>query len=204
MTRDKVSNRSDRDLSPLLNGLIGGLVAAIVTSTALVVTNAWVVPTVARHQKRIDRMHQAMFDTAQLAGLLYGYTWNVWHERRKLVGATNKPVEDFQQVEAKAKALAFQLPLIFDIDITTQWNTIIDGYCSPNGMIYQITQREEFPVLATREKMNEKLSPLTKSAGELVTKMQRMIHEVENKPWWEVAFYEFGRAQCIPIFSERY
>ena len=58
----------------LSSSIIGGLIAAFITSTTMVVTNAWVVPTVARHQRRIDRMHQAMFDAAQFAGLLGGYT----------------------------------------------------------------------------------------------------------------------------------
>lgn len=165
------------------SGLTGGLLAAAITSVALVTVNAWIVPTVARHQKRIDRMHQAMLDTAQSAGLLYGYTWRMWRERQAPSGlATNKPLENFLQVEAKAKALAFELPLIFDAGITTQWNAIVNGYGSPHGMSYKITQPKEFP-LPTEEEMNKTLNPLTQSAGELVTKMQDMIREIENKLW---------------------
>ena len=182
------SKQEVRQASPLSSSIIGALIAAFITSTMMVVTNAWIVPTVARHQKRIDRMHQAMFDTAQSAGLLYGYTWRMWRERQIPVGATNKPLEDFQQVEAKAKALAFQLPLIFGTDITTQWNAIVNGYGSPDGMSYKITQPKEFPILPTEEKMNETLNPLAQSAGELVTRMQNMIREVENRPWWRVLF----------------
>ncbi len=171
------------------NVLRGPLLAAGITSITLVLANAWIVPTVARHQKHIDRMYQAMFDAVSSTGLLSGYTWNVWYERQKLVGATNKPLEDLQQVEAKAQALAYQMPLIFDAHIAAQWNTIVDGYCDPGGVVYPITHRNEFPALATEKEMNEKLNPLIRSTGELVAKMQHAIFEIEHSPWWRVAFF---------------
>lgn len=183
-TSQPILSQDSRKTNVLWSGFFGALLAAVTMAGV----NAWIVPTVARHHKRIDRMYQAMFDTTQSAGLLYGYTWNVWNERQRLVGATNKPLEDLQQVEAKARALAFQLPLIFDASIATNWNTIIDGYCGPNGIVYPITHREEFPILATGEKMNEKLNPLTQLAEQLVTRMQNMIREIESRPWWRVVF----------------
>lgn len=172
-------------LSPLWSSIIGGLIAAFITSTAMVVTNAWIVPTVSRHQRRIDRMHQAMFDTAQFAGLLYGYTWNAWNERQRVVGATNKPVEDLQQVDAKAESLSNQLPLIFDDQVAAEWQRIIDGY---QAIVYPITHPREFPNLPTEQQMNEQMNPLSQSAGELVTRIRLMIQEAENRPWWRVLF----------------
>ena len=126
-------------------------------------------------------MYQAMFDTAQSEGLLFGYTWNAWYEGQKISGATNKPLEDLQQVEARAEGLANQLPLIFDDQIATDWQRIIDTY---QEVLYPITHRREFPKVATEQEINKRINPLTQSAGELVARMRTMIHETENRPWW--------------------
>lgn len=166
------------DLLP--SSIIGGLIAAFITSTAMVVTHAWIVPTVARHQKRIDRMYQAMFDADQSARLLYGYTWNIWYERQRTSGATNKPLEDLQQSSAKAASLTRQLSLIFGDQLAGQWNVIVDGY---RDIGYPITHPGEFPTLATEKAMNDTLNPLTQSAGEILTRMQQMIHEMEHRLW---------------------
>ncbi len=179
------SDQVVRKANALSNSIIGGLVAAFITSTTMVVTNAWVVPTVARHQRRIDRMHQAMFDVAQFAGLLGGYTWNAWYERQKVGGATNKSVEDLQQVGARAGSLAEQLPLIFDDRIAAEWQRIVDTY---RAIAYPIIHPKEFPNLPTEQKMNEEINPLNQSAEELVTRMRIMIREAENSPWWRVLF----------------
>lgn len=172
-------------LSPLWSSIIGGLIAAFITSTTMIVTNAWIVPTVSRHQRRIDRMHQAMFDAAQFAGLLYGYTWNAWYERQRVVGATNKPVEDLQQVGARAGSLAEQLPLIFNDQVAAEWQGVVDGY---QALVYPVTHPGEFPNLSTEQQMNEQMNPLSRSAGELVAEMRRMIQEAEGRPWWRVLF----------------
>ena len=179
------SKQEVRKASVLSSSIIGGLIAAAITSTTMVVTNAWIVPTVSRHQRRIDRMHQAMFDAAQFAGLLYGYTWNAWYERQRMVGATNKPVEDLQQVDARAGSLSNQLPLIFDDQVAAEWQGIIDGY---QALVYPITHSSEFPNLSTEQKMNEQMNPLSRSAGELVIRMRLMIQEAEKRPWWRVLF----------------
>ncbi|MDP3722256.1 MAG: hypothetical protein Q8R91_02000 [Candidatus Omnitrophota bacterium] len=180
-------NQEARKLSPLWSSIIGGLIAAFITSTTMVVTNAWVVPTVARHQRRVDRMYQAMFGAAQFAGLLGGYTWNAWYERQRVVGATNKPVEDLQQVGARAGSLAEQLPLIFDDQVATEWQRIVDTY---RTVAYPLIHPKEFPNLPTEQKMNEEINPLNQSANELVTRMRLIIQEAESRPWWRVLFLE--------------
>ncbi len=178
-------NQEARKVSVLSSSIIGGLIAAFITSLTMVVTNAWIVPTVACHQRRVDRMYQAMFDAAQFAGLLYGYTWNAWNERQRVVGASNKPVEDLQQVEARAESLSNQLPLIFDDQVAAEWQRIIDGY---QALVYPITHPSEFPNLSTAQQMNEQMNPLSRSAEELVTRMRRMTQEAEDRPWWRVLF----------------
>ncbi len=162
-----------------------GLLAASLTSMAVVLVNLLLVPTVTRHQKRIDRMHQALLDTTQTAGLLYGYTWRIWRERRSPAGTgTNQAVEEFMRLEAKAKALAFELPLIFKTDVADKWSAIIEGYGSPNGMSYKLTQPNDFPVLPEEPEMVAATGQLEEAASGFIREIQRATREEEK--WWRL------------------
>ncbi len=161
----------------------GPLLAAAITSITVVVAHSWIVPTVARHQRRIDRMYQAMFDAEQSVRLLYGYAWNVWNERRRGAGATNAPLEDFQEAEAKAASLTLQLALIFGDDIAADWERVVRGY---HDVAYPITHPGEFPVEPTKPEMNERLNPLSQRAGDVTRRIQAVIRETEGRPWWRV------------------
>jgi len=180
--QSEVTVHNSPSTSARSNGLISGLVAAAITSTTLVVVNAWVVPTVARHQKRIDRMFQAMFDVGPLANLIEVRTWNIWYERQR-EDATNKPLEDLQQAQAQADSLASQLPVIFDDSVAEQWTHIVRGYWE---VAYPITHPREYPKLMTEKEMNDKLNTLKQPVNELVGRMHTIVVEVEGKPWWEI------------------
>jgi len=110
--------------NPLLNGLIGSLLAATITAAVLVFVNAWIVPTVSRHQKQIDRMQEAMSEASRLASLLYGSTWNVWHEVQRPNDRTNKPLEDLQNVMAASNGLGIRLSVVFNERVAEEWGVI--------------------------------------------------------------------------------
>ena len=159
---------------------LGAILGSLVTATALVFVNI----NVARYQKRLDRMYQILSETGKLADLLEGYTWNVWYARKLNVG-TDRHVTDLQQIEAGAKGLKLQLPLVFDDRLAERMEGILKSYWE---VTYPITHSDEFPALATTEEMNNKLNPVIASSGELTRTMQEAISNTETASWWDILF----------------
>ncbi len=154
---------------PLLSAVIGGCI--------LIAVNAWAVPMITRHQKRVDRMYQAMFDADESARLLDDCAWNVWNRHEGRGQDTEGAFKEWRPLQAKAENLTNHLALTFNDSIATEWQSLVEKYVN---LVRPIAHPEEIGSIPTRQKMDENTNLLRQSAGNLVRKMQQAIRKTES------------------------